>query len=141
LPNHSPGTGSKARYVEQNSQVTPINLLPPVMSRRSRGVNRRSMALIRSFEQPQASRTLPKDSFATFEGGIVRLSEPVARNVAVRVLADIKIAEYDAGVQKIVKVVWKEGSSEKPLLWKSIRPRSPIGKVPQGGRHVIFEHD
>jgi hypothetical protein len=51
-----------------------------------------------------ASRTFTKENFATFEGGIVRLSAPVARDVAARVLKAIPIKEYDAAGQQIVKV-------------------------------------
>jgi hypothetical protein len=49
--------GSNARYLEQNSHPTPINPLLPVIARRSRGMNRRSMALIRSSEPRQTSCT------------------------------------------------------------------------------------
>ena len=46
---HSTGSksfGSNSRFVEQNSQVTPMRPSSPTMSRRSCGVNRRSIASI-----------------------------------------------------------------------------------------------
>ena len=50
-------SGRTRVYVEQNSQVTPILPLSPIMSVRSCGVNRRSIAPMRSREQRQASCT------------------------------------------------------------------------------------
>jgi hypothetical protein len=51
------------------------------------------------------SRTFTKENFATFEGGIVRLSSETARAVASRVLAGIKITECDEAMRKIVKAL------------------------------------
>ena len=60
--------------------------------------------LVRAVFEYAAARKFSKDDFAAFEKGIVRLSAPVAREVAVLSIKTVSVREMVRGVDEIVRL-------------------------------------